>query len=123
MHHKTLSLKVNVTLFSQIISKLDRSKFKKLVKTHKSDKHQKGFDSWSNLASMLFFQFPKNQSVLDMSNGFRSVTRNLNHLGMLKATSKFTVSYQNKKRSWELANQSRYYRCFGILFLTFKMPK
>jgi hypothetical protein len=93
---------VNVTLFSQIISKLDRTKFKKLVKTHKSDKHQKGFDSWSHLVSMLFCQFAKSQSVRDISNGLRSATGNLNHLGMLKAPSKSTVSYQNKKRSWEL---------------------
>ena len=33
----------NVTLFSQIISKLDRSKFNKLVKEKQTDKHQKGF--------------------------------------------------------------------------------
>ncbi len=33
---------VNITLFSQIIGKLDRSKFKKLVKKRNSDKHQKG---------------------------------------------------------------------------------
>ncbi|WP_415375766.1 DUF4372 domain-containing protein [Patiriisocius sp. Uisw_017] len=32
---------INITLFSQIISKLDNSKFKKLVKSHQSDKHQK----------------------------------------------------------------------------------
>jgi hypothetical protein len=93
---------INITLFSQIISKLDTSKFKKLVKSHQSDKHQKGFDSWSHLVSMLFCQFAKSQSVRDISNGLRSATGNLNHLGMLKAPSKSTVSYQNKNRSWEL---------------------
>jgi hypothetical protein len=93
---------INITLFSQIISKLDKSKFKKLVNTHQSNKHQKGFDSWSHLVSMLFCQFAKSQSVRDISNGLRSATGNLNHLGMLKAPSKSTISYQNKKRSWEL---------------------
>ena len=93
---------INRTLFSQIISKLDSTKFKKLVKYHKSDKHQKGFDSWSHLVSMLFCQFAKSQSIRDISNGLRSATGNLNHLGMLKAPSKSTISYQNKKRSWEL---------------------
>lgn len=93
---------LNITLFSQIISKLDKSKFKKLVKSHHSDKHQKGFDSWSHLVSMLFCQFSKSQSVRDISNGLRSATGNLNHMGMLKAPSKSTVSYQNKNRSWEL---------------------
>ena len=93
---------INITLFSQIISKLDTSKFKKLVKSHQSDKHQKGFDSWSHLVSMLFCQFAKSQSLRDISNGLRSATGNLNHLGMLKAPSKSTVGYQNKNRSWEL---------------------
>jgi hypothetical protein len=51
---------------------------------------------------MLFCQFAKSQSVRDISNGLRSATGNLNHLGMPKAPSKSTVSYQNKNRSWEL---------------------
>ncbi len=93
---------INITLFSQIISKLDTTKFKKLVKSHQSDKHQKGFNSWSHLVSMLFCQFAKSQSVRDISNGLRSATGNLNHLGMLTAPSKSTLSYQNKNRSWEL---------------------
>ena len=33
----------NITLFSQIISKLDRSKFNKLVKVKQTDKHCKGY--------------------------------------------------------------------------------
>jgi len=93
---------INITLYSQIISKLDTSKFKKLVKSHQSDKHQKGFNSWSHLVSMLFCQFAKSQSLRDISNGLRSATGNLNHLGMLTAPSKSTISYQNKHRSWEL---------------------
>lgn len=51
---------------------------------------------------MLFCQFANSQSVRDISNGLRSATGNLNHLGMLKAPSKSTLSYQNKNRSWEL---------------------
>lgn len=93
---------VNITLFSQIISKLDTLKFKKLVQSHQSNKHQKGFDSWSHLVSMLFCQFANSQSLRDISNGLRSATGNLNHLGMLAAPSKSTLSYQNKNRNWEL---------------------
>mgnify|MGYP005650638735 CR=1 FL=1 len=93
---------LNITLFSQIISKLDSSKFKRLVGKHQTDKHQKGFNSWSHLVSMLFCQFANSQSVRDISNGLRSATGNLNHLGMVRAPSKSTLSYQNKNRSWEL---------------------
>lgn len=89
---------INITLFSQIISKLEASRFKKLVKSHQSDKHQKGFDSWSHLVSMLFCQFANSQSLRDISNGLRSATGNLNHLGMLNAPSKSTLGYQNKNR-------------------------
>ena len=102
VQHKNLSLMLNITLFSQIVQKLDGSKFKKLVKARQTDKHQKGFDSWSHLVSMLFCQFANSQSVRDISNGLRSATGNLNHLGMLKAPSKSTLSYQNKNRSWEV---------------------
>jgi len=92
----------NITLFSQIISKLDRFKFNKLVKNRETDKHQKGYSSWIQLVSMLFCQFAKSQSLRDISNGLRSATGNLNHLGIHKAPSKSTIGYQNKHRNWEL---------------------
>lgn len=92
----------NITLFSQIISKLDRRKFSKLVKEKQTDKHNKGYNSWTHLVSMLFCQFAKSQSIRDISNGLRSATGNLNHLGIDKAPSKSSISYQNKHRSWVL---------------------
>ncbi|MCX7744884.1 MAG: DUF4372 domain-containing protein, partial [Flavobacteriales bacterium] len=93
---------VNISLFAQIISKLDRSIFAKLVAKHQTDKHHKGYNSWTHLVSMLFCQFAKSQSVRDISNGLRSATGNLNHLGIRRAPSKSNISYQNKHRSWEL---------------------
>ena len=56
----------------------------------------------THLVSMLFCQFARSQSVRDISNGLRSATGNLNHLGVKKAPSKSTVSYQNKHRDWKL---------------------
>lgn len=104
----------NITLFSQIISKLDRSVFNKIVRKKQTDKHQKGFNSWTHLVSMLFCQFAKSQSVRDISNGLRSATGNLNHLGVQKAPSKSTISYQNKRRDWELFREY-YYSLLGSL--------
>ena len=92
----------NLTLFSQIISKLDRIKFAKLVKERQTDKHQKGYTSWSHLVAMLFCQFAKSSSLRDISNGLRSATGNLNHMGVSMAPSKSTIGYQNKNRDWEL---------------------
>ena len=104
----------NLNLFSQIISKIDRSAFKKLVKEKQTDKHQKGYNSWTHLVSMLFCQFAKSQSVRDISNGLRSATGNLNHLGVERAPSKSSVSYQNKHRDWRLFRDF-YYQLQGQL--------
>jgi len=104
----------NLTLFSQIVSKLDRFKFNKIVQDHQSDKHQKGYSSWSHLVAMLFCQFANSQSVRDISNGLRSATGNLNHLGIYKAPSKSSVSYQNKHRNWEIF-RDYYYHLLGSL--------
>lgn len=87
----------NIALFSQIISKLDRSKFSKIVKDKETDKQCKGYNCWIYLFSKLFCQFAKSQSIRDISNGLRSATGNLYHLGIEKAPSKSTISYQNKK--------------------------
>ena len=92
----------NVTLFSQIISKLDRQKFNKLVLQKQTDKHHKGYSSWNQLVAMLFCQFAKSQSNRDISQGLKSATGNLNHLGIQRAPSKSSISYQNKNRNWEI---------------------
>ena len=91
-----------VTLFAQITQRLDRSIFNKLVKKHNTDKHHKGFDSWSHLVSMLFCHFGKSQSLRDISNGLRSATGNLNHLGNVHPPTKSNLGYQNKHRTYEL---------------------
>ena len=91
-----------ITLFAQIIQRLDRSIFNKLAKEHKTDKHQKGFDSWSHLVSMLFCHFGKSQSLRDISNGLYSATGNLNHLGNVHPPTKSNLGYQNKHRTYEL---------------------
>jgi hypothetical protein len=104
----------NLSLFSQIVSKLDRNIFSKIVKEKNTDKHQKGFSSWTHLVSMLFCQFAKSQSVRDISNGLRSATGNLNHLGINRAPSKSSISYQNKHRDWELFREY-YYKLLGSL--------
>jgi len=92
----------NITLFAQIIRKLDRYSFKKIVDKHQSDKHHKGINSWTHLVSMLFCQFAKANSLREISNGLRSATGNLNHLGVNFAPSKSSLSYINKHRTWEV---------------------
>lgn len=95
-------MKVNITLFAQIVKYLDHGIFKELVGRHGSDHSCKGFDSRTHLLSMIFCHLAKSCSVRDISNGLRSATGNLNHLGIKKAPSKSSISYQNARRTSEL---------------------
>lgn len=95
-------MEINISLFAQIIKLLDRQGFNKLVKLHKTDKANKGFDSWTHLISMLFCHLANSCSLRDISNGLRSATGNLNHLGVKRAPSKSSISYQNERRSCDL---------------------
>jgi hypothetical protein len=91
---------VKLSLFSQITSLIPRDLFTDIVKKYGTDKYSKGIDSWTHLISMLFCHFGHANSVRDISNGLRSITGNINHLGCQKAPSKSTVSYVNENREW-----------------------
>ena len=93
---------MSVTLFSQIISNLNRVSFNRIVERYKSDKHSKGINSWTQFVSMLFCHFAKAISLHEISNGLRSATGNLNHLGVTLAPSKSSLSYINQHRDWHL---------------------
>jgi hypothetical protein len=100
---------VNYTLFSQIVSNFDRYQFKKLVRDEQADKFNKGINSWTHFISLIFCQFSKSNSLRDIANGLRSATGNLNHLGIARAPSKSSLSYQNQHRDWNLF-RSFYYK-------------
>ena len=87
-----------ITLFAQIIGLLPKGIVKKIIREAGTDKHSKGYDTWSQFLSMVFCQFSGCDSVRDISNGLKSATGNLNHLGISRAPSKSTVAYQNARR-------------------------
>ena len=89
----------NITLFAQAIGKLPKENIRKIIHEEKTDKHCKGYDTWSQFISMMFCQFSGCDSVRDISNGLNSANGNLSHLGICHAPSKSTVAYQNANRS------------------------
>jgi len=94
---------VNVTLFSQIMQLINRNLFKKAVDKFKSDKHNKGINSWTHLVTMIFCHLAKAQSIREITNGIRSINGNLNHLGILvKSPSRSSLSYINQHRDWRM---------------------
>ena len=92
----------NITLFAQVMGLIDRNLFKSIVKEHDTDKHNKGITSWTHLVTMIFMQMAGATSLRDISNGLRSATGNLNHLGVGTAPSKSSISYINQHRSFEV---------------------
>ena len=96
----------NITLLSQIINKLNRKEFKKLVDILGTDKHSKGINSWTHFVSMLFMQLANSNSLSEISNGLRLSGGNLNHLGITKKVPvKSSLSYINKHRDWHLFHE------------------
>lgn len=89
---------VNINVFSQILSLIDRERFNFLVRKHDSDKHHKGINSWTHLVSMLFCHLSSADSVRDISNGLRSTTGNMQHMGISRVPSKSNLSYMNAHR-------------------------
>lgn len=91
-----------LSLFSQVLGLIDRNIFSKIVQKHDSDRHSKGINSWTHLVSMLFMQLAEVNSLRDISNGLRSATGNLSHMGVSRAPCKSSLSYINLHRSYKI---------------------
>jgi len=100
---------IKLTLFSQLLGLVDRSIIGKAVRKFDTDKYNKGINTWTHLVSMLFMQLSGSISLRDISNGLRSATGNLNHLGIQKPPCKSSLSY---------INQHRDYRVFQEIYFT-----
>ncbi|HMG15611.1 MAG TPA: IS4 family transposase [Saprospiraceae bacterium] len=92
----------NINLLAQTLQELPIGQFKSLVSKYKSDKFSKGINSWTHLVSMLFCHLGHANSVRDITGGIRSITGNINHLGIERVPSKSSLSYINKHRDANL---------------------
>ena len=89
------------SMFSQILQLFPRLEFQRMVKETKSERHTRGFSSWSQFVSMLFCQLGRAHSLREISGGLRSCEGKLKHLGIL-APSHSTLAYANEHRPWGL---------------------
>ena len=93
---------IKITLLAQVLSLVDRNLFKKAVNKYDTDKYSKGINTWTHFVSMVFMQLANANSLRDISNGLRSATGNLNHMGVGKAPCKSTLSYINHHRDYRV---------------------
>ena len=90
------------SLFSQLLSLIDRNDFRRLVRQTRSEARSKGFASWDHFVSMLFCQLAQAKSLREIDSGLRSCEGKLQHLGMDGAPGRSTLSYANAHRPHEL---------------------
>jgi Transposase DDE domain/Domain of unknown function (DUF4372) len=90
------------SLFSQLLSLIDRHQFESAVKEVHAEKAAKGFSCWEQLVAMLFCQLAQARSIREIGGGLRSCEGKLCHLGISQAPKRSTLSYANAHRPWEL---------------------
>jgi hypothetical protein len=89
------------SIFSQFLQFFPRLEFQNLVNQTKSERHARGFSSWSQFVCMMFCQFGHAFSLREISGGLRSCEGKLKHLG-IRAPAKSSLAYANEHRPWEL---------------------
>lgn len=99
------------SLFSQLLSLVDRHDFWRLVRQTGSAARTKGFGSWDHFVSMLFCQLAQAKSLREIDTGLRSCEGKLQHLGMSGAPGRSTLSYANAHRPHELFERQRPINC------------
>jgi DDE family transposase/uncharacterized protein DUF4372 len=96
------------SLFSQILSLVDREVFGRIVRGLKAEKGAKGFSCWDQLVAMLFCQLAQAKSIREIEGGLRSCEGKLRHLGLKSAPKRSTLSYANAHRPWQAFEQLFY---------------
>jgi len=105
------------SLFSQVLSLIDRGHFASSVQALHAEKASKGFTCWGQLVAMLFCQLAQAKSLREIVQGLRSCEGKINHLGIPESPKRSTLSYANAHRPWQLYQKVFYAlleRCMAV---------
>src|ERR1700739_5181249 len=70
------------SLFSQLLSVVNRHQFERRVRESEAEKAAKGFTCWSQFVAMMFCQLAQAKSLREISDGLACCEGKLNHLGL-----------------------------------------
>ena len=90
------------SLFSQLLSVVNRHQFERRVKESGAEKAAKGFSCWSQFVAMMFCQLAQAKSLREISDGLACCEGKLKHLGLEEGPKRSTLSYANARRPWQL---------------------
>jgi len=105
------------SIFSQLLSLVNRVEFHRIVGKHNAEKHSKGYSCWEQFVAMLFCQLAQAKSIREICGGLACCVGKMKHLGIKEAPKKSTLSYANAHRPWEMYEDLFYLmleRCRGI---------
>jgi len=112
----------DASLFCQLLQLIPRHEFHSLVRDVGTERHSKGFSSWTHFVSLLFLQFAQAKSLREICGGLASCQGKLSHLGLSEAPKRSTLAYANEHRSWHLY-ESLYYRVLRRLQAALPTPQ
>lgn len=92
----------HASVFSQLLSLVNRQKFASLVRETNAEKGAKGFSCWEQFVAMMFCQLAQAKSLREIHSGLRSCEGKLKHLGLEEAPGRSTLAYANAHRPWAL---------------------
>ncbi len=85
------------TRFGELLKVLPKNTFKRCVEQHRSDKHNKGFDSWGQLISLMYAQLSGCRSLRELEVSYNSHSAHHYHLGC-GPIKRSTLSDANRQR-------------------------
>lgn len=89
---------VGQPILTQVLSLVDKNKFKGLVKKHESDRYYKKFSTWTHFTCMMFGIFSRCDSVTEIVEGMIGCVGKLGHFGLKEVPPKSTITDGNRQR-------------------------
>ena len=90
------------SLFSQVLSLVNRNDFSRAVRQWDAERAARGFRCWDQFVAMMFCQLGGADSLREICGGLSTAMGKLTHLGLQHAPSRSTLSYANTHRPWQL---------------------
>ena len=86
------------SLFSQMLSLIDRREFDAAVARTGAERRSKGFSCWDQFVAMSFCQLAQAKSLREITQGLACCEGRLRHLGIAESPARSTLSYANRVR-------------------------
>jgi hypothetical protein len=90
------------TIFSQVLSHLPRSKFRRVVHKYRGNYRVRTFSCWDQFVSMTFAQLTYRESLRDIESCLRALEPKLYHVGIRTRISRNTLAKANETRDWRI---------------------